>query len=60
MIDRTLAEILALAGIRHASDEHTAATGKRVLTKNGKLIGRYTAFEAWERLDDIQAKARAL
>jgi len=60
MIDKTLAEILALAGIRHERYERTDATGKRKLTKNGKLIGYYTAFEAWEQLDDIQAKARAL
>ena len=58
--DKTLAEVLAATGIEHARYENTHRNQKRKLTKNGRLIGYYTAFEAWEQLDDILRKARAL
>ena len=60
MRDKTLAAVLAAEGIRHERYEKTHRNQKRKLTKNGRLIGYYTAFEAWEQLDDILRKARAL
>ena len=60
MTEKTLSEVLAAEGIEHERYEHTEGTGKRKLTKNGKLIGYYTAFEAWERLDEIKRKAGAI
>ena len=58
--DKTLSEVLAAEGIAHERYENTHRNQKRRLTKNGRLIGDYTAFEAWEQLDDIRRKARAL
>lgn len=58
--DKTLAEILAAEGIRQERYENTHRNQKRKLSKNGCLIGYYTAFEAWEQLDAILRKARAL
>jgi hypothetical protein len=58
--DKTLAETLAAEGIAHERYEKTHQNQKRKLTKNGRLIGYYTAFEAWEQLNDIRRKARAL
>ena len=58
--DKTLAEILAEEGIMHERYENTHRNQKRRLSKNGRVIGDYTAFEAWEQLDDILRKASAL
>ena len=59
-IDKTLAEILAEEGIMHERYENTHRNQKRRLSKNGRVIGDYTAFEAWEQLDDILRKASEL
>ena len=58
--EKTLTEALAEEGIEHATYANTHRNQKRMLTKNGWLIGYYTAFEAWEQFDDIRRKARAL
>jgi hypothetical protein len=58
--DKSLSEILAAEGIQHERYENTHRNQKRRLTKNGGLIGDYTAFEAWQQLDDIRRKARSL
>lgn len=50
MTNKTLSDALAYFGIKHYRDENTANTGKRVLEKDGVVIGRFTAHEAWEWL----------
>jgi len=57
--EKTLSEALHAEGIEHAAYAKTPRNQKRMLTKNGRLIGYYTAFEAWEQLDDIRQRARA-
>jgi hypothetical protein len=48
--NKTLSEALAYFGIEHHRDDNTANTGKRVLKKDGVVIGSFTAPEAWDWL----------
>ena len=50
LTNKTLSDALAYFGISHRRDENTANTGKHVLEKEGVIIGRFTAHEAWDWL----------
>lgn len=46
----SLDAVLSDLGISHRADEKTEDTGRRVLEKDGEVLGRFTALEAWEWL----------
>ena len=51
LTNKTLSDALAYFDIKHDRDDNTVNTGKRVLEKDGVVIGRFTAQEAWDWLD---------
>jgi hypothetical protein len=50
--DLSLTETLATLGITHRRAENADQTGEHILEKDGVVIGRFTAHEAWQWLKD--------
>jgi hypothetical protein len=53
--DKPLSEALALLGVEHRRDRLTDADGRHTWTKDGETIGRYTAHEGWDKLQELVA-----
>lgn len=56
-LEQSLTEALNLIGITHKPDELTDGDGRHAwFTADGTAIGRYDAYEGWEKLKAIVAK----
>lgn len=57
MAEPTLSDVLAALGYTHERDSATDGDGRRVVSRDGRVVGRFRAEECWDYLASAMAAA---